>query len=209
MPELPEVETFRRQIETAVQNKTVTDVDVRPDSIVFCGKSPAIVKKVFLGMKIKKCLRQGKYIWLELSQKPWPVFHLGMKGSYILSKSLPETTSKSIKLVLQMHDGTFFIFKDPRRFARKFLMDNPLASKPLGYLGPDVLTELPSPHQLRALLGSRKAPIKSLLMNQALLAGIGDWIADEILFQSGINSHRKAYELKKAEIKKIHSKNNL
>ena len=59
MPELPEVETFRRQIETAVQNKTVTDVDVRPDSIVFCGKSPAIVKKVFLGMKIKKCLRQG------------------------------------------------------------------------------------------------------------------------------------------------------
>lgn len=134
------------------------------------------------------------------------MFHLGMKGSYILSKDRPDTSSKSIKLVIQMNDGTFFIFKDPRRFARMFLMSDPSAPKPLGYLGPDVLTELPSPKELEALLATRKAPIKSLLMNQALLAGIGNWMADEILFQSGIAPHRKANELTASEIKKIHGK---
>ncbi len=206
MPELPEVESFRRQIEEAIRGKTVKDVEVRPDSIVFCGESPAKVKKVFLGQKVKECKRKGKYLWLELDQKPWPVFHLGMKGFYVIAKEKPLPSAKSVKLVLEMNDGTFFVFKDPRRFGRVFLMDDPLAEKPIGYLGADVHTELPSVQELKELIGHKKAPIKSALLNQETLAGIGNWMADEILFQSGIDPHRRCCDLTPIEIKRIHSK---
>lgn len=206
MPELPEVETFRRQIEKAIKGKTVKDIDVRPDSIVFGGQSPAKVKKVFLGQEIRECKRKGKYIWLELDQKPWPVFHLGMKGFYVITKDKPDLKQKSVKLVLEMDDGTFFIFKDPRRFGRVFLMDDPLTRKPLGYLGPDVFNELPTAKELQELIGHRKAPIKSALLDQETLAGIGNWMADEILFQSGIAPARPCKDLTPAEIKKLHSK---
>ncbi len=202
MPELPEVETFRRKIEKAIRGKTVKDVEVRPDSIVFCGQTPTKIKRVFLGQKIKKCKRKGKYIWLELDQKPWPVFHLGMKGFYVISKEKPAPAAKSVKLVLEMNDGTFFVFKDPRRFGRVFLIDDPLAHKPLGYLGADVYTDLPSVKELEQLIGKKKAPIKSALLNQETLAGIGNWMADEILFQSGIDPHRKCCDLRPSELKK-------
>lgn len=208
MPELPEVETFRKKLSTALKGKTIKDVHVHPDKIVFAGKSPIAVKRAFLGKKIKKCERKGKYIWFEMNHRPWPVFHLGMTGSYAITTELPDKKLKSVKLVLEMDDGTFMIFKDPRRFGRIFILDNPLEQRPLSFLGPDVLKELPSSKELHALLSSRKAPIKSLLLDQSLLSGIGNWMADEILFQSGINPARPANEITSQEFKNIHTKTN-
>lgn len=206
MPELPEVETFRKKLSSALKGKTIRNVHVHPDKIVFAKKSPTLIKKAFLGSKIKNCNRKGKYIWFELNHKPWPVFHLGMSGSYAISNELPDKKLKSVKLVLEMQDGTFMIFKDPRRFGRIFILDNPLAEKPLSHLGPDVLNELPSPKEIYSLLSPRRAPIKALLLDQSLLSGIGNWMADEILFQSGINPSRPAHDITIAEYKKLHSK---
>lgn len=206
MPELPEVETFRKKIEKALKGKVVKDVDVRPDKLIFAGKSPAAVKKIFLGAKVKKCRRKGKYIWFEMNHKLSPVFHLGMTGSYIISNELPDKSLKSVKLILEMNDGTFLIYKDPRRFGRIFILENPLDQKPLKNLGPDVMNELPSVKWMEDVIKKRTAPIKGLLLDQSLFAGIGNWMADEILYQSGIAPHRPSNQLTPREIKKLHDK---
>lgn len=206
MPELPEVETYRRQIDKAVRNKTVKHVHVHPDKIIFAGKSVATVKKAFEGARVLHVLRKGKYIWFEMSTHPWPVFHLGMTGNYEISKSLPKTKTKSVKLVLEFSDGTFLIFRDPRRFGRIYLLNDPEHEKPLSNLGPDILEDLPSPSEFSEMLKNRKAPIKALLLDQSIVSGIGNWVADEVLFQSKIAPHRSANDLSKAEFKKLHDK---
>ncbi|WPU63536.1 DNA-formamidopyrimidine glycosylase [Peredibacter starrii] len=208
MPELPEVETFRRQIDKKLRGKTITDVHVRPDKLIFAGKSQAFVKKAFIGAKITKCLRKGKYIWFEMNKEILPVFHLGMTGSYIISDTLPDKSMKSVKLVLEMSDGTILTYKDPRRFGRIFLLKEPLEHRPLSHLGPDVMNELPTVAQIKSILGKRKAPIKAVLLDQSVFAGIGNWMADEILFQSQLDPHRLAQSLSPAEVKRLHSKIN-
>lgn len=206
MPELPEVETFRRQIEKKLKGKTIKDVHVAPDKLIFAGKSPAFVKKNLQEAKVKKCHRKGKYIWFEMNKEILPVFHLGMTGSYILSDKFPDRSMKSVKLVLEMSDGTILTYKDPRRFGRIFLLKDPLEHRPLSRLGPDVMNELPSVKEMKKILTKRKAPIKAVLLDQSVFSGIGNWMADEILFQSGIDPHRLALSLSPAEVKQLHSK---
>lgn len=206
MPELPEVETYRRQIEKAIKKKTISHVQVYPDKIVFAGKSQKEIKDAFMGATVHRILRKGKYIWFEMDTHPWPVFHLGMTGNYEIADEMPKTKTKSVKLVLEFDDGTFMIFRDPRRFGRIFLLDDPVNERPLSHLGPDVLNELPTTNQFTELISHRHAPIKALLLDQSIVAGIGNWVADEVLFQSGIAPDRPANDLSKAEFKKLHDK---
>lgn len=203
MPELVEVEIFKRQIEKSLKGKTIQKVLVHPDKLIFNNRSSAFIKKSFLGARIKRCLRKGKYIWFETDHDISPVFHLGMTGSYIIANKLPDKSIKSVKLVLIMDDGTTFTFKDPRRFGRIFLLNDPLQKRPLSNLGPDVLNELPRMKTMKDLLKKRKAPIKGVLLDQSSLSGIGNWMADEILFQSRIDPHKIAMKLRPDEIKKL------
>lgn len=204
MPELPEVETYRRELEKKLKNKKITDVTVTPVKVLFGLTTAAQIKKAFLGHKIKKCGRKGKYLWMELEKGAYPVFHLGMTGSFIVSDEIPEK-AKSIKLILEFEDGTIFVFKDPRRFGRMFLLKD-LDQPPLSGLGPDVLNETPPLRYLRGIFEGRTAPIKALLMDQSLMSGIGNWMADEILFQARIDPRRKAGTLTSPEITKLRSK---
>lgn len=205
MPELPEVETYRRQLEKKLRNKKITAVTASPDKIVFGITSTPQIKKAFLGRRIKKFGRKGKYLWMELDRNPWPVFHLGMTGSYLILDKMPEK-AKSIKLILEFEDGSIFVFKDPRRFGRVFILKDALESPPLSHLGPDALNETPSQKSLKEIFEKRTAPIKSLLLDQSLISGIGNWMADEILFQSGIAPQREAGTLTSREITKLRQK---
>jgi formamidopyrimidine-DNA glycosylase len=164
------------------------------------------VKKALLKAKVTACKRKGKYLWLELNKKPWPIFHLGMSGSYVLTKELPKKLGISVKLVLQASNGAYLIFRDPRRFGRVFLVRDPSKEKPLNSLNHDVLTNPPSTKEVMEIFKGRKAPIKALLLDQNLFAGIGNWMADEILFQSGLSPKRKALEVTHAEAARIAAK---
>lgn len=206
MPELPEVETYRRSLEKNLHHHRIEDVEITEDRKVFDGKSKTSIRKALVGAKIKSCKRKGKYLWLELNRKPWPVFHLGMTGTYTIANEKPSTNTKSIKLILKLDNGKHIIFRDPRRFGRVFLKDDPLHEAPLIKLGPDVMDELPSAEELFEEIKKRKSPIKAVLLDQTFLSGIGNWMSDEILFQSGIDPHRKAGSLTKKEVKKLHQK---
>jgi formamidopyrimidine-DNA glycosylase len=206
MPELPEVESFRRKMEKGLKNKKIEDVYSNPDAIVFAKKSAAFVKNALLGATVKGSGRKGKYFWLKLNQKPWPLFHLGMTGSILITDELPDKKQKSIKLILEMNDGTFMVFKDPRRFGRILFLEDPMHSKPVSQLGFDVQDELPSAKELYEMLQKRRAPIKAVLLDQSVFAGVGNWMADEILFQAKLLPQRLAQDLSKAEVALLRSK---
>lgn len=204
MPELPEVETYRRELEKKLKHRKITDVTVTPDKVLFGLATSTQIKKAFLGHKVKGFGRKGKYLWMNLEKGICPVFHLGMTGSFIVTDELPQKT-KSMKLILEFDDGSVFVFKDPRRFGRMFLLKTP-DSPPLSKLGPDVLNDPPTLKQLKEMFADRTAPIKALLLDQSLLSGIGNWMADEILFQARIAPQRKAGTLTAKEILKLRAK---
>lgn len=222
MPELPEVETARRRIEKALKDQRLSDIEPdEKDLIVYDTASPREFREALLGAKVIGSGRKGKYFWLELDRRPWPVFHFGMTGNVEVrtkQKRLPKwgglkLHSKSggkespknqiprfCRLRIVAENGTEVMIIDPRRFGRIRLARNPLSEPPISKLGFDPLEKFPSGKELIIILGKRRAPIKAVLLDQSLFAGVGNWIADEVLFQSRISPHNKASELTLAQV---------
>jgi len=142
----------------------------------------------------------------ELDRRPWPSFHFGMTGSFVVrGVAAPVYKSFAVdgaawpprfaKLTLRLSDGGELSFADSRRFARVRLQEDPPAEAPLSDLGWDALLEPPSAEAFAASLGRRSAPIKAVLLDQSFCAGVGNWVADECLFQARIHPEVPAREL--------------
>ncbi len=198
MPELPEVEAARRAALQKLRGRRIVAAACRTDPIVLVGISPRVIEKALLGATVNDAGRFGKHLWLELDRKPWPVFHFGMTGGFHFYRSATHAP-RFLKLELTLDDGQRFAFADARRFGRLRLAQNPRREPPLLGLGHDPLFGLPSPERLAAEIGSRRAPIKAVLLDQSTFAGVGNWIADEVLYQAGIRPHRPAADLSLAE----------
>jgi formamidopyrimidine-DNA glycosylase len=215
MPELPEVETVCRVMRHALQGKRITRVEVVADPIVFSGLAPRAIEKALLRRTVRAVGRHGKFFWLTLDGDAPTLFgHLGMSG-WIRAIGKPETRLQGhgeapfddpkgrprfLKLGLRAHDGSEIVLTDPRRLGRVWLGSSPAAEPRLKRLGPDAFDALPSASQLRALLARRSLPIKAVLLDQGALAGIGNWVADEVLYQSRIAPKRSAASLTDAEV---------
>jgi formamidopyrimidine-DNA glycosylase len=173
------------------------------DRIVYDGISPRRFQHVLKGAVVVAAHRKGKHLWLELDRRPWPVFHFGMTGGFSVYGSDPGRP-RFMKCELITDDGNRLAMRNIRRLGRIRLCENPLAAPPVSRLGPDPLYEMPSPAAFTASLGCRRVPIKALLLNQAFLAGIGNWIADEVLYQAGIRPDRRAEGLAEDEARRLH-----
>ncbi|MBC7384886.1 MAG: hypothetical protein H7301_01840 [Cryobacterium sp.] len=227
MPELPEVETSRRRIEKALKGKVIAEVIPDfDDHIVFDQASAEEVKAALEGAKVLGSARKGKYLWLKLDRKPWPVFHLGMTGDLEVSTKkgfvkawggpkhweAARARNKETRILpycrlrIVTKDGSEVAFTDPRRFGRIRLAEDPENEAPISKLGFDPLLKFPTALKLGEILEKRRAPIKAVLLDQGLFAGVGNWIADEVLFQSGISPHRLASSLKAVEVGALRTK---
>jgi formamidopyrimidine-DNA glycosylase len=212
MPELPEVETVRRTVERALGGQRIIAAEFPPDSIVHSKLPSEALTQAVLGARVERVGRQGKFWWLELDRKPWLFAHLGMAG-WVRELGEPsirlrehgqapledaEGRPRFLKMLLTGENGRRIAMTDGRRLARIWLGDSP--SEALPKLGPDMLL---SPWDVSALalkLEGRSAPIKALLLDQTLFCGVGNWIADEALYQAGIDPRRAAGELSEAEL---------
>jgi formamidopyrimidine-DNA glycosylase len=224
MPELPEVETSRRRVEKLFKGKHI--VEVIPDNddrIVFDQASPEEFRGAVEGARVIGTGRKGKYFWLELDRRPWPVFHLGMSGNVEIRKKKgfekawggyklwSEPSRKGLdprilpfcRLRLIADDGSEVAITDPRRFGRIRLAKDPLAEPPISKLGFDPLIAFPTAKRLGEILGKRRAPIKSVLLDQGVFAGVGNWIADEVLYQARLSPHRLASKLDAKEVGRL------
>lgn len=228
MPELPEVETTRLHIEKIFKGHRLIEVIPDPDDhIVFDRQTAEEVREALEGAKVTGTGRKGKYLWLELDRCPWPVFHLGMTGHLETRKrgknfvkawgdktlyTEPKRDAMGAKFLpfcrfraIADH-GAEFAMTDPRRFGRIRLAHDPLTEPPISKLGFDPLHSFPTAKELAALLAKRRAPIKAVLLDQAVFAGVGNWIADEVLYQAGLAPKRLAAKLTAAEVARLRTK---
>lgn len=212
MPELPEVEATRRLLHRRLAGRTLGAVEVFEDPIVYEGVEAERWVRALSGARVERVQRHGKHLWWVLDRRPWPAFHLGMTGRFQVHGPQGQVAvgppgplradpaarpypDRWIKLRLRLHDGWTLAFANKRRLGRARLRDRPLQQPPLSRLGPDPLLALPSPDALADTLARRTAAIKAVLLDQRFLAGLGNWLADEVLYRARIAPHRRARDL--------------
>jgi formamidopyrimidine-DNA glycosylase len=210
MPELPEVEAARVTAQRVAAGRRIASVWCADDPIVL-EASPARLRRALLGRQVRRVGRHGKHLWLELDQRPWLLAHFGMSGGlYTPGRGVRLRSSgardwrvgwppRFAKLRLTFDDGGELAIADARRLGRIRLRDDPRREPPLSALGFDALRELPPPARFRALLALRAAPLKAVLLDQSFAAGVGNWVADEVLYQARIAPRRLARSLSAAE----------
>ena len=199
MPELPEVETICRELRGTIEGKTITRCDIfRPDYLRG-GDAGLFIDKV-VGNRIEKIIRRGKYIVWELKGAK-VVSHLGMTGKYIhhdRSKELPKHT-----VALFDFDDITLILNDVRRFGRLNIYLNGEIINVLEKLGAEPLSKDLTLKYISAKFKDRKRQVKELLLDQSIIAGIGNIYASEILFDSHIHPSVPGDKLTKPKLNRI------
>ena len=205
MPELPEVETWRRLAEKNIRGNVISSVYSPHENTMFDNCSGPTFASTLKGKRIEAIHRKGKHLWMELNERPYPYFHFGMSGSFHIYNDIKERP-RYLKAELRMDNGKRLGFNCIRKIGRIRLYEDPTIVPPISKLGFDPLLNMAGINYFEDFLTKRKAPIKSLLLNQTFAAGVGNWIADEILFQAKVNPFKKGCELSKPEMKALHTK---
>jgi formamidopyrimidine-DNA glycosylase len=203
MPELPEVESARRLAEKALTGKRIVEVVTVEDPIMYEGVKPVTFAKTLTGRKILAVHRRGKHLWFQLDRRPWPAIHFGMTGDFHVYHNETDRP-RFLKFELRLNTGRRFALTDPRRLGRIRLLNDPAREPPICELGFDPFLDTLPAKEFALALVQRKAPIKAVLLDQSFAAGVGNWIADEILYQARVNPHRRAVDLSLAEAKQIY-----
>mmetsp|Transcript_670 Transcript_670/g.4367 ORF Transcript_670/g.4367 Transcript_670/m.4367 type:complete len:353 (-) Transcript_670:472-1530(-) len=217
MPELPEVEAARKRVHATCLGHVIAQVEVADDTKVYDNETPENVKKTICGRKIIGTHRKGKYFWLEFDQGPCLTFHLGMTGNISIN-GVPSHKYKGFKtdyegwpprfwkMDVLFDNGMKLAYTDPRRFGRIRINRDPVLEAPINKLGFDPLLDMPSLKRFAELLPDRRAPIKAVLLDQTFAAGIGNWVADEILYQSKIHPEQPCNSLSTTQVALMHTK---
>jgi formamidopyrimidine-DNA glycosylase len=216
MPELPEVERGRRVALKVARGRRIVEARCADDPIVFDRVSPARIQRALVGRRVKDVKRHGKHLWFELDTRPWPCLHFGMTGGFHTAPGGPrvklESTGKKpdhawpprfTKLHLVFDDGGELVMADARRLGRIRLRRDPASQPPISRLGFDAHRGLPPFARFRELVRGRAAPLKALLLDQGFAAGVGNWIADEVLYQARLDPRRRANTLTDPEIMRM------
>jgi formamidopyrimidine-DNA glycosylase len=191
MPELPEVETIKRDLEKIILGKKIIEVRLNNPRVIR-EPEPAKFKALLEGQTVKNVLRRAKVLILELSSGKSLVIHLKMTGQLVY----PGGGAKS-RVVFKFSDGKILDFNDQRLFAELRLLNDWRTFKFIRELGPEPF-EI-SPEKFKAMLACKKSKIKPLLLDQTFISGIGNLYAAEVLFRAKINPIRPADSLSDKE----------
>jgi len=203
MPELPEVETARRSLAPVLESARVVSVVVNLPRMLRRQPHPADFSGRLLGRQIATVGRHGKYLISEMDGDISWVVHLGMSGRIAVVAVGSEVMSYT-QVQVGLDSGREFRLIDPRTFG--FVVaytPEELAASTLSKLGPDAHTGLPRSRELRRLLAGRTAPIKPLLLDQRIIAGIGNIYADESLHRAKLDPHRPGGSLSVKEVQEL------
>ena len=215
MPELPEVEVTRRTLLKFIENKVIKNIKINNSNLRF--KIPANFKKNVTGQKIIKVLRRSKYILIYLKNDYVMIAHLGMSGKFLIknnySKDFLKTSYYSNEFSSKHNHLEFFfsnnlkvIYNDPRRFGF-FLLDKISkldVNKFLSKLGPEPLGKDLKKDYLILKTKATQRTIKTLLMDQRFISGIGNIYANEILFLAKIKPNKISSKLSLVDIDRLH-----
>lgn len=198
MPELPEVETTKRGIEPLILGQAVQNVIVRTDKLRW--PIPKSLKRYLKNQTIDSVERRAKYIFLNTDNGS-VIIHLGMTGSLrVIDSDTP--LQKHEHIDVQLANGKVLRYKDARKFgAFLWTRDNPHSHHLITRLGPEPLSRTFNADYLFASTRKRKAAIKTHIMNQNIVVGIGNIYASEALFKAGIHPTKAAHRVSKEKLK--------
>ena len=205
MPELPEVETIRRDLEDAVLGRRITGVYLYEPRVVRHPEPEAFVRDL-MGKRILGAERRGKHLLIRLSDGWVWAIHLMLEGQ-LLYQEAEEAIASRTKLAVQLDNGYQLRLRDVVDLARVALAPSADIATVLGLskLGPEPLDPGFTVERFLERLKGRKGMIKPLLMNQEVLAGVGNLYADEALFRARIHPARKANTLSDAEKRRLYA----
>ncbi|MCQ3035461.1 MAG: bifunctional DNA-formamidopyrimidine glycosylase/DNA-(apurinic or apyrimidinic site) lyase [Bacilli bacterium] len=200
MPELPEVETVKRTLENLIIGKTISSIDVYRDKTLLNDKDEFV--NGLIGATITRMSRIGKFLIFHYDNNKVMVSHLRMEGKFFL-KNASEKVSKHDLVCFNYTDGTSLRYNDTRRFGIIGLRneDDYKTTDPVNKVGPEpfVVTE---EHLIKAYKGKR-IPMKSMLLDQSIMSGLGNIYCDEVLFETHIHPETLACDITPNQIKEI------
>jgi formamidopyrimidine-DNA glycosylase len=202
MPELPEVETVRRGLAQTITGKRLERLELRREGLRY--PFPPGLAQV-APCRIESIERRAKYLLWHLSNNISLILHLGMSGKLVYHPQLSAYREKHDHVVFHLEGGEGVIFNDARRFGvLDSVPSTRLAEHPaLVNLGPEPLGNGFSPAILKHAFSRRSAPVKQVIMDQAVVVGVGNIYASEALFLAGIHPLRPANELQDNEIDRL------
>jgi formamidopyrimidine-DNA glycosylase len=198
VPELPDVETFKRYVDSTSLHHRIKKVEVDAPRMLK-GISARALRTALEGNEFSETVRHGKYLLVHLKGGPWLVLHFGMTGMLAYARE-PAAIPKHTRLVIHFANGYRLAGIWQRRLGRIDLADDPASFREAQRLGPDVLGPAIDLKTFKRVLHGHRGTIKAALMDQSLLAGIGNIYSDEILFQSGVRPDIKVSELSDARM---------
>lgn len=200
MPELPEVETVARDLRRLLCGQVIRDVQVYWERTI-ATPSPEEFRAGLLAQRIRGADRRGKFVVLHLGRGDLLV-HMRMTGQLLVVPADTTPDCRYLRVALTL-DGKRLLFNDMRKFGRMYLV--PDAGVALGSLGPEPLEACFTDERLAACLRGRRGAIKPLLLQQDVVAGIGNIYADEALHAAGIAPQRQAHTLDRSEVAALHA----
>ncbi|CAE7137345.1 unnamed protein product [Rhizoctonia solani] len=225
MPELPEVERAAKLTHHVAVGRTIDKVETVEDTIVYTGGiTHGDFAKEITGRKVLNVGRYGKVFYIELDGPGrMPVLHLGMTGMVQVKGEEPTwyrrrnkdmsadvwPPPRFLKFIIHFsatdtQPATQLAFIDARRLARIRLAHEPLKEHPISELGFDPILSMPELKAFKAMVLKRTCPVKALLLDQSFSAGVGNWVADEILFQSRIHPEQRASTLSDEQVQTMY-----
>lgn len=201
MPELPEVETVVRGLRAPLDGRTITGVIVGWPGAFATPDAPQFADRI-AGQTVRKLDRRGKYILIRLTADTL-IIHLRMTGRlYVAPDDVEEHADRWVRATFQLDNAHQLRFSDSRKFGRCWLVDDP--QQVLGRLGPEPLDEDFSFADFRARIADRRRQIKPLLMDQHIIAGIGNIYADEALFLARLHPLSTADSLDDDDLRRLY-----
>lgn len=202
LPELPEVETVKETLKNLILNKTIRDIDVFYDGII---KDISVkqFKEYLVDKTFKDIKRVGKYLIFILDDVAL-ISHLRMEGKYFIKSTL-EDRAKHEHIIFYFTDGSTLRYHDTRKFGTMDIrsLSDIYTTAPINKLGPEPFDDELSINYLRTKLKNKSIPIKSALLDQTIITGLGNIYVDEVLFRCKLNPITKSNTLKNNDLSNI------
>jgi formamidopyrimidine-DNA glycosylase len=201
VPELPEVETIRRQLAPHLEGRTLLDVEIL-DPRWTRPAPPGEIEDALRGRVVERVGRSGKYLVWRLTGEVFLLVHLRMTGALLFD---PAVDPPHTRVRFELDEGHRVVYNDPRRFGTGHLvLGEPARDAYLGErLGAEPLTPAFTTDYLRAAARGRTAPVKAFVLDQRRIAGVGNIYADEALFRAKIHPLRPAGSLRRAQLEAL------
>lgn len=200
MPELPDVEHFRRHLQATSLNRTIADVTVRQAKVL--AVPAARLRRALGGRRMKETRRRGKQLLVRLDDGRWLALHFGMTGRLLYFKN-PAEDPPYDRVRFDFTDGSHLAFDDRRQLGRVAIVEDADDFIRRQKLGPDALDPKLDEAAFAAILEGNRGSAKAALMDQTLVSGVGNIFSDEILFQAGIHPQAAVKRLGRADLARL------